>query len=227
MCNMTGIQFGRTHLSQSEILNKKVIEIGARDVNGSLRDDIVKLNPTSYLGVDMVEGKGVDELCDVTDLIGKYGSNSFDVVISTELMEHVKDWRAAISNMKSILKPNGILLFTTRSIGFGYHGFPFDFWRYEVEDIKQLFSDFQIVALEKDTDSPGVFLKAIKPADFLENNLSKYRLFSIVKNKRSKGVNGFDIMLFKTNWNLILILKKILPVKLKQFIRKVFLGEKI
>jgi SAM-dependent methyltransferase len=227
MCNTTGIQFGKTHLSQSEILNKKVIEVGARDVNGTLRDDIVKLNPSSYLGVDMVEGKGVDELCDVADLVKKFGNNSFDVVISTELMEHVRDWRLAISNMKAILKPNGIMLFTTRSIGFGYHGFPFDFWRYEVEDIKQVFSDFKIVALEKDTDSPGLFLKAIKPVDYLEKILSDYRLFSIIKNKRCKDVTGFDIVIFKIKWNIIQILKIILPVKLKLFIRRVFLGEKI
>ena len=173
MCNQSGLQFGKSHLSQSEVKDKIVIEVGSRDVNGSIREDIESLNPLSYIGVDMLEGKGVDEICDVNNLVTKYGNDKFDLVISTELMEHVREWHKAISNLKNILKPDGILLLTTRSKGFGYHGFPFDFWRYEIDDMKIIFSDFIIEAYENDTSAPGVFIKARKPTNFSEKDLNK------------------------------------------------------
>jgi len=211
MCNKACLEFERSHLAPDEVRNKKVIEVGSFDVNGSLRADVERLGPSSYLGVDVIGGPGVDEICDVNELHGRWGTGSFDIVISTELLEHVRDWRSAVSNLKRILRPNGILLLTTRSRGFPYHGYPLDFWRFEVDDIKAIFSDLSIEVVERDPVSPGVFMKALKSVGFAERSLETIELHSIVTNRRCRAVTGFDICIRRWRHQLRLSLLRVLP----------------
>jgi SAM-dependent methyltransferase len=140
----------------------------------------------SYIGVDVSSGKYVDMIVPAEKLVEKFGENAFDVVISTEMLEHVFDWKTVIDNLKRILKPNGTIFITTRSFGFQYHGYPFDFWRYEPEDMKHIFADFEIQYLHYDAETFGVWLKAKKPSTWRpsESNLN-YELYSIAIGKKS------------------------------------------
>jgi len=220
MCNEACIQFGESNLSKAEAIGKKIIEVGAMNVNGSLRASIESLQPLSYLGVDITDGPGVDEICDINDLTTRYGKESFDVVISTELLEHVRNWRDALSNLKNVLKPNGILLLTTRSKSFPYHCYPFDFWRYEVEDMEVIFSDLSIEIIERDPSRPGVFVKAHKPVDFSEKNLETHALYSILRGRRCRNIHRFDAPLHKVKWSLRRGLSRILPTEVKRIIKR-------
>jgi SAM-dependent methyltransferase len=220
MCNIACMQFARSNLSRDEIAGKSVIEVGALDVNGSLRTIIENLDPLRYLGVDIADGPGVDELCDINELSCRYGKDSFDVVISTEILEHVRNWRRAASNLKRILRPDGSLLLTTRSKGFGFHGHPFDFWRYEVEDLRTIFSDLQIEVLERDSSSPGVFIKAKKLATFSERFLETHELYSMVRRRRCKDVRNIDILHFKFVQSMSRFLSPILPASVRAGMRK-------
>jgi len=178
MCNATVITFGVLNLSESDVKGKKILEVGSLDVNGSLRYIIESWKPAVYVGADIEKGPGVDVICNAEDIANRFGENSFDVVISTELLEHVKNWQLVISNIKRACKPNGIILITTRAHGYPYHAFPNDYWRYGAEDMKELFSDCIIKALKRDTDL-GIYIKAVKPANFKEKDLSNYKLHSI------------------------------------------------
>ncbi|HTK28848.1 MAG TPA: methyltransferase domain-containing protein [Vicinamibacterales bacterium] len=211
MCNAACLRFGRRALTPDDVAGRDVIEVGSRNVNGSLRGDLERWGPGRYLGVDMVAGPGVDEVCDIGDLEARYGAGRFDVVVSTEVLEHVRDWRGGISNLKRILKPGGVLLVTTRSNGFPYHGYPYDFWRYEADDIRTIFSDCSIEALEPDTVSPGIFVRARKPAAFTERPLDDIALYSIVTHRRCLDVTDAQVYRRRIRHRVRRLLAHILP----------------
>ena len=155
MCNKFCLEFIKKNLSEKNILNKTVLEVGSLDVNGSPRSIVMELGPSEYVGVDIAAGAGVDLLCRAEDLLEKFGQDKFDVLISMEMLEHVKNWQEVIHNIKNVIKPNGLLVLTTRSKGAGYHGYPYDFWRYGKEDFEFIFSDFIIERLEKEWGGYG------------------------------------------------------------------------
>ncbi|MFA5100220.1 MAG: methyltransferase domain-containing protein [Candidatus Omnitrophota bacterium] len=165
-------------LLNEPVAGKRVLEVGSQDVNGSIRPFVEALKPREYIGADMAPGKGVDVIVNSSGLIGKFGPDSFDLVISTSLLEHVRDWKAAVHNMKGVCRPGGMILLTTCACGFQYHGHPYDFWRYELSDLKEIFSDCRIEALEP-VYKNQVLIKAVKPAGFSERGLEQYEMYSL------------------------------------------------
>jgi SAM-dependent methyltransferase len=204
MCHSSCINFGKKAIKAELIKGKSIIEVGSLNINGSLRPVVELFEPFEYIGVDIAMGPGVDQICPVENLISKFGSNRFDMIICTELLEHVKNWKKAIHNLKHILKPGGTLLVTTRSKGMLYHGYPFDFWRYEIPDFERIFSDFNIKVLEKDYEMPGIFFLGAKPLNFIENKFSNLKLYSILSEKRS------PIIVANICWGLLNISLEIL-----------------
>jgi len=189
MCNAAVIEFFINSIRIEEFNEKRILEVGSKYVNGSVRPLIEKFTcPKEYIGVDIESGKYVDIMLPAERLVEFFGEEAFDVVISTELLEHVKDWRLVINNMKRTLKKGGYIYVTTRSYGFPQHGYPYDYWRYETEDMRKIFSDFEIVVLEKDPLAPGVFLKARKPANYTPNNLQNIALYSMIIGKRTNSI---------------------------------------
>jgi SAM-dependent methyltransferase len=167
MCHDSDLAFVREEIARHEVEGKTVVEVGAFDDNGSARPHVESLNPESYVGIDMREGPRVDVVMDAADLptLGE-----FDLVISTEMLEHAEDWRAATAGMIDAVKPGGILFLTTRSPGFAYHGCPEDHWRYSVDDMRDILTGagLDILVLKPDPAKiyPGVFAKARKPLNW-------------------------------------------------------------
>ena len=192
MCHASCVLFVAVHLDRQEVAGKRVLEVGSSNVNGGVRRLLESWQPSEYVGVDIAPGPGVDTVCPAEQLLARFGPDCFDVVISTEMLEHGRDWRAVISNMKAVLRPGGLLVLTTRSLGFEYHAYPHDYWRFEVDDMRSIFGDCEILALESDGMSPGVFLKAKKPLDFREVDLSRFELYSIVSGQRVREIRAED-----------------------------------
>jgi predicted SAM-dependent methyltransferase len=134
--------------------------------------------------VDATEGPGVDKVCRAEDLVSTFGPESFDLIISTEMLEHVADWRLVVRSLKECLRPGGTLVITTRSYGFPLHQYPDDYWRFETHDFQRIFADFYIETLMKDPSEPGVFLKAVRPLHTSPADLDSISLFSMKTQKR-------------------------------------------
>jgi len=166
------IDWFKSVVAPSEIVGRRVLEVGSMDVNGTVRPLFEAHGPREYVGVDFQPGRGVDRVCDANSLVATFGPGSFDVVVSTEMIEHTPDWRLAVFNMKQVLAPEGLLFVTTRSPGFEYHGYPHDHWRYTPQDFVVIFRDMRIRDLASDPFKPGVFIKAVKPLSFVPADLS-------------------------------------------------------
>lgn len=97
--------------------DKKVLDMGSFDVNGNNR---YLFSGGSYIGVDAGPGKNVD----VVSLAHEYNDpdSSFDVVVSTEMLEHDMYWRESLLNMLRLLKSGGMLLITCAGEGREEHG---------------------------------------------------------------------------------------------------------
>lgn len=214
MCHSTCILFGAINLTKDEIQGKKVLEVGSYNVNGGLRPLIESWYPSEYWGVDIVEGPGVDLVCPAENLINEFGKESFDLVISTEMLEHVKDWKTVINNLKCVCKKGGLLILTTRSYGYPYHPSPTDFWRFEKSDMRLIFSDFEILKIEDDIEFPGVFVKLKKPDSFSISNYNGLNLYNIITDKRQEK---FD----KNDFKRFTYIRRTLSRKLYKFIIKI------
>lgn len=184
MCHASVLSFGPRALVEAHVARATVLEVGSLNVNGSLRRHVEALRPASYVGVDFRAGPGVDLIRDATDadFPAKVGG-PFDLVVCTEVLEHVLDWRAAVRNIKACVRPGGRLLVTTRSLGFHLHEYPGDHWRYELSDMERIFADFSIELLESDPQAPGVFLYATSTGA-PQADLSGVRLYSMQSRER-------------------------------------------
>lgn len=88
------------------------------------------------------------KLCDVCTI--SYPNNFFDLVISFDVFEHVNDDKKAVAEIKRILKPDGLLIFSVPAfqILFSNHDKALNHKRrYTIKIIKRLFKDFNQVRL--------------------------------------------------------------------------------
>lgn len=191
MCNSNCILWVFRNLSLAEIYGRRVLEVGSLDVNGSPRTVIERLKPSEYVGVDIIEGKGVDTICKCEDLVYWFGEESFDIVISTCALEHIEDWKTSISNIKRVCKKGGYIIIIVPS-KWPKHDYPYDYWRFSKDDLVKIFSDCQIIKLHCDLESGRdingkviplslVYIKCKKPDNFNEADLSNYEIEGVEK----------------------------------------------
>ena len=206
MCSVSVIDFFIEWSKPDDYVGKRVLEVGSKYVNGSVRPLIERFfRPKEYIGVDTEPGKCVDLVLQAERLVEHFGEETFDTVITTEMLEHVKDWRRVVNELKIVLKKNGCLFLTTRSPGFPYHAHPVDFWRFTPSDMERIFCDFEIVTLVPDMLEPGVFVQARKPVSWKPADLSSLEVYSMVQpgpSGKTSNVSNSQNLLSGVRWKL-------------------------
>lgn len=148
------------------IKGKCVLEVGSHNINGSVKPILMQMEPSNYIGCDKYPGDGVDMVVPAEKLSCTFGLGTWDTIITTETLEHIKDWRTAINEMKQVLKPGGLLILTTRSPGFPQHDYPHDYHRFTQTDIEHILRDMAIINIKTDPQASGIFAMAYKPTQF-------------------------------------------------------------
>jgi GT2 family glycosyltransferase len=97
--------------------NKKVLEVGSLDINGTVRDFFYNCE---YVGVDVSLGKGVDIVCEGQNYNAP--DETYDVVCSAECFEHNPYWVETFKNMIRLCKDGGLVFFTCATDGRPEHG---------------------------------------------------------------------------------------------------------
>lgn len=92
-----------------------VLEVGSYNVNGEVR----QLFTGHYLGIDLHPGPGVDVAVDAAEFDPP---RLFDVVVSTEVLEHTPRWREIVAMCGVALRPGGALILTCAGPGRAPHG---------------------------------------------------------------------------------------------------------
>lgn len=95
---------------------KAVLDCGSLDINGNNR---YLFDQCSYTGIDIVPGKNVDV---VTRVHLFNPDRTYDVVVSTEMLEHDALYRNSLNRMVMLLKPGGLLLITAAGSRRPEHG---------------------------------------------------------------------------------------------------------
>ncbi|MDP2188253.1 MAG: class I SAM-dependent methyltransferase [Sphingobacteriaceae bacterium] len=160
---------------------------------------------TEYLGLDM-ENPGHPHLTEEVDVFydGKtipFENNSFDAVLSSEVLEHVFEPESTLREINRVLKPGAMGLFTVPFV-WNEHETPYDYGRYSAFGITHLMqkSGFEIVELHRTTHFIETWLQ-----------LGILYLYQLLET-RNKYINILLTTLFISPFNLLaVVLSKILP----------------
>ncbi|MEV8439138.1 methyltransferase domain-containing protein [Actinosynnema sp. NPDC051121] len=92
------------------------LDLGGADINGTAR---ALLPMVKWFGLDLDPGPGIDIVADAREW---EPDREYDVVLCTELLEHVQGWQPCIVTAWRALRRGGYLILTCASTGRRPHG---------------------------------------------------------------------------------------------------------
>ena len=119
-----------------------VLEIGSRQAKNQRRmADLRSLFPAAkYLGTDMIDGPGVDQVADAEKL--PFADGSFDLVLCLETFEHAKRPWLVAAEIERVVSDKGIIIVSSQQ-NFPLHKHPADYFRYTPYGLASFFEGFK------------------------------------------------------------------------------------
>lgn len=128
-----------------------LLDVGA---GGSPYFEIFKDVVSRYISVDMKSSLPINETRNIEQIVGTaellpIESNSIDILLSNQVLEHVMDDRKSCIESYRVLKPNGFFIGSVPHIS-PIHLEPYDFRRFTFYGIKQLLeeSGFKVLIIQ-------------------------------------------------------------------------------
>lgn len=140
----------REILMHREFLKPPVLEVGAwRPDNAWWRDLRQQLGyeQEEWVGTDMVDGHGVDIVADLTSLDCPLPQLTFNSVLCTETLEHVRHPLMALRNLVMTMRSDAWIIITM-PFAFAIHDFPNDYWRFTPSGLQMMLEDAGLVDVE-------------------------------------------------------------------------------
>lgn len=177
---------------------------------------------TQYFGVDWEQAADAhygaatraDHFADCTDT--GLGAESFDTLLSTQVMEHIYDTHAYLHECSRLLKKGGTGIFTVPFV-WQTHAEPFDYYRFTEFSLDKLFTQHGFV-IEKIEPLGGAYAALVqtkiisiycRPSRFLP-----YRIFRTLRNAVMLPILNFMALHFdRWLWNGKLCLNYLVIVR--------------
>ena len=144
--------FKKTYLSTNEQLN--ILDVGSLDGSGDYNySDIFNEENWNYTGLDFEAGNNVDIV--VTNIYNWFEveDNTYDVVISGQIFEHLEFFWLTMSEIERVLKPGGYVCIIAPSAGPKHGGDMPNCYRFREDGMKAMAKYVDLKVLHASVDS--------------------------------------------------------------------------
>lgn len=157
------LAWGLDVIDRYNLTGTRTIELGAYNVNGSLRQ-FLEVEGSYYLGVDQFPGPGVGHVSTVAGLPDAM-HGTFTTVVCTEMLEHDLTFWVSLRKAFDLLCSGGMLLLSTCGNGFPRHDYPSDYYRFSTDALAALLAwvGFEVLETAELDGQPTVTAVARKP----------------------------------------------------------------
>jgi|SRR6185312_482324 len=132
------------------------------------------------LTVDIDPARKPEVVADAASM--PFKDEEFEVVLCTEMLEHVKDPLQVEREIRRVTKAGGMLILSTRFV-FPLHDTPHDYWRFTKYGLREIFKEWNIIELKSETknfSAIGALLQRISFQSELKlNKISKFLILSL------------------------------------------------